>query len=122
MLYEKPEELLSLYEHQSTPNPNIPLRDFFYVSREYEKMVAKESLYSTKRVKEYMLFVERVRKYIQLEDMCLEDAVECAVSECIKEGILSQFLEENRREVITYPDYNLPETMNLILLSLFSIL
>ena len=26
---------LSLYEHQSTCNPNMPLRDLFYVSRTY---------------------------------------------------------------------------------------
>ena len=25
---------LTLYEHQSTPNPNMPLRDLFYVSNE----------------------------------------------------------------------------------------
>ncbi len=36
---------LNLYEHQSTPNPNMPLRDLFYVSREYEKMVVQRSLY-----------------------------------------------------------------------------
>lgn len=36
---------LSLYEHQSTPNPNMPLRDLFYVSKEYEKMIEKKSLY-----------------------------------------------------------------------------
>ena len=28
---------LFLYEHQSTYNPNIPLRDLFYISAEYQK-------------------------------------------------------------------------------------
>lgn len=26
---------LMLYEHQSTPNPNLPLRDLFYVTKDY---------------------------------------------------------------------------------------
>ena len=30
---------LFLYEHQSTYNPNMPLRDLFYISSEYQKMV-----------------------------------------------------------------------------------
>ena len=36
-----------LYEHQSTVNPNIPLRDLFYISAEYSKLVEKKSLYSS---------------------------------------------------------------------------
>ena len=36
-----------LYEHQSTVNPNIPLRDLFYISAEYSKLVEKRSLYSS---------------------------------------------------------------------------
>lgn len=28
---------LYLYEHQSTYNPNMPLRDLFYISSEYQK-------------------------------------------------------------------------------------
>ena len=38
---------LLLYEHQSTYNPNIPLRDLFYISAEYQKLVNKKSLYSS---------------------------------------------------------------------------
>ena len=30
---------LFLYEHQSTYNPNMPLRDLFYISGEYQKLV-----------------------------------------------------------------------------------
>ncbi len=30
---------VSLYEHQSTINPNIPLRDLFYISSEYQKLI-----------------------------------------------------------------------------------
>ena len=42
---------LSLYEHQSTWNPNMPLRDLFYVSRTYQGLVKDETLYSSKRLK-----------------------------------------------------------------------
>ena len=38
---------LNLYEHQSTWNPNMPLRDLFYISSEYQKLVTHQSLYST---------------------------------------------------------------------------
>ena len=38
---------LLLYEHQSTYNPNIPLRNLFYVSTEYQKLVNSKSLYSS---------------------------------------------------------------------------
>ena len=36
-----------LYEHQSTLNPNIPLRDLFYISIEYQKYINNRSLYSS---------------------------------------------------------------------------
>ncbi len=39
---------LNLYEHQSTVNPNMPLRCLFYITREYEKLMDKASLYSSK--------------------------------------------------------------------------
>lgn len=42
---------LSLYEHQSTWNPNMPLRDLFYVSRTYQGLVKDETLYSSKRLR-----------------------------------------------------------------------
>lgn len=38
---------LYLYEHQSTYNPNMPLRDLFYISNEYQKLLDKKSLYSS---------------------------------------------------------------------------
>ena len=33
---------LYLYEHQSTYNPNMPLRDLFYICSEYQKLVDKK--------------------------------------------------------------------------------
>ena len=38
---------LFLYGHQSTYNPNMPLRDLFYISGEYQKLVNHKSLYSS---------------------------------------------------------------------------
>ena len=49
-------------------------------------------------LKEYMLFVERIRTYRQETD--INTAVNSAVNECIKEDILSEFLRKNKREVI----------------------
>ncbi len=150
---------LFLYEHQSTYNPNIPLRDLFYIASEYQKIVDKKSLYSSvlqkipaprflvfyngtknqdeiheeylseafenltgdadlelkvtvlnineghnrelmeqcRVLKEYAQYVARVRKYVPI--LGLDEAVSRAVSECIREGILSEFLRQNRAEV-----------------------
>ncbi len=47
---------------------------------------------------EYTQFIDRVRKWNKV--MELKDAVEKAVNECIREGILAEFLTENRKEVL----------------------
>lgn len=41
------ETSIYLYEHQSTVNPNIPLRDLFYITAEYSRLVGSRSLYSS---------------------------------------------------------------------------
>ena len=38
---------LYLYEHQSTYNPNLPLRDLFYICSEYQTLVDMKSLFSS---------------------------------------------------------------------------
>ena len=48
---------------------------------------------------EYAQYVARVRLYAA--DMSLDQAVERAVDECIREGILAEFLTCNRNEVIS---------------------
>ncbi len=42
---------LMLYEHQSTCNPNMPLRDLFYVSRVLQNRIKDENLYSKSLIK-----------------------------------------------------------------------
>ena len=42
--------VFNLYEHQSTYNPNMPLRSFFYIAQTFEKMVDQKNLYSPIRV------------------------------------------------------------------------
>ena len=56
-------------------------------------------------LKEYAQYVARVRKYAADPDIVLEEAVERAVEECIKEGILAEFLMRNRAEVIKVSIY-----------------
>ena len=48
---------------------------------------------------EYAQYVARVRHYAA--DMSLDQAVERAVDECVREGILAEFLTCNRKEVIS---------------------
>lgn len=47
---------------------------------------------------DYSKYVSMVRNYAG--KMQIEEAVECAVKECIEKGILSDFLLQNRAEVI----------------------
>ncbi len=148
-----------MYEHQSTTNPNMPLRDLFYISKLYQKMVPDKALYGRKEViiptpqfiifyngvnpqperrilrlsdlytikedrpnlelivvqlninegyneeikaccrtlGEYMQYVDCVREYNK--EMSLEDAVEKAIEDSIRKGILVDFLSQNRKEV-----------------------
>ncbi len=41
---------LNLYEQQSTVNPNMPLRNLYYISEELKKLVPMSSLYKGRRV------------------------------------------------------------------------
>ena len=42
---------LNLYEHQSTVNPNMPLRDLIYVTTVLQGIIRDEDLYSSKLIK-----------------------------------------------------------------------
>ena len=149
---------LSLYEHQSTSNPNLPLRFLLYISHLYSRMTKDENLYGTAKVRipapefvvfyngreqmperdilklsdlfmvndrpikleleavvlnisgennrelkaacqtlrEYAIYTDKIRQYT--EEMSLEEAVDRAIRECIREDILREFLENHRME------------------------
>ena len=57
----------------------------------------KDLMEQCQTLKEYAIYVARVRKYASAQN--LNDAVERAITECIKEGILVDFLRKNRSEV-----------------------
>ena len=69
----------------------------------------KELLEQCRTLREYAQYVAKVRKYTK--EMSLDAAVECAVEECIREGILEEFLRGNRAEVIAVSifEYNKDE-------------
>ncbi len=167
---------LNLYEHQSTVNPNIPLRDLFYVSKILQGLIVKEDVYSSRRInipiprfymfynglkempeqwemklsescirlesgemdsmleltvkafninfgknkklldtcqklKEYSQYVERIRRYAK--EMPLKEAIDRAITECIREGILSDFLKKNRAEALEMSWYEYNEELHL---------
>ncbi len=166
---------MSLYEHQASVNPNIPLRDLFYVAKEYQGMVSSKSLYSSRLIKlptpyfvvfyngltsqperkemklsdsfmtpvnepalelkvvqlnigtghnrelmekcpllaQYSQYVSRVQEYAS--GLPLKEAVENAVDECIREGILADFLLKNRSEAIAVSIFEYDEEKELAL-------
>ena len=149
---------VSLYEHQSTYSPNLPLRYLFYISDLYSVITKDMNLYGEKMVKiptpkfiifyngqkkrpekeilklstmyltkdtspsleleavllninpgyndnlksvckslrDYAEYTARVREYAK--GLPIEEAVEKAITECIREGILAEFLSKNRLE------------------------
>ena len=149
---------LSLYEHQSTYSPNLPLRFLLYLADLLSGLTRNANLYGRKRViipppgfiifyngeeeqpdrkilklsdlygaeekehrlelevlmlnintghnpelmkashtlREYAEYTGRVRKYAR--EMPIAEAVEQAITECIREGILKDFLEKNQAE------------------------
>lgn len=168
---------LGIFEHQSTPCPNMPLRDLFYVAKLLKSMTQKDDLYRSKLIKipspkffvfyngtepmedtkvyklseqfekyeefpdlelivtlinvneghnpelmaacetlkNYSIFVAIVRKYIkdiasEIEDSddAVRAAIEKAIDDCINRGILKDFFEKHRKEVVEMEmwDYN----------------
>lgn len=71
---------LYLYEHQSTYNPNIPLRNLFYIADEYQKLVVRKSLYSTSLQKiptpRFVVFYNGTKKVEDLTIFRLSSAYE----------------------------------------------
>ena len=70
----------------------------------------EEIMDACKTLKEYAMYVERVRSYAK--QMLLAEAVEKAVDDCIAEGILSEFLRKNRAEAIKVSIYEYDEELH----------
>lgn len=164
---------LLLYEHQSTFNPNMPLRDLFYVSSVLQGRISGDDLYSRKIVripapkfivfyngtgsqperqilrlsdvfekkqeqpalelnvivyninlgrnsellaacsllKEYAQYVDQVRTLAR--ELPFPKAVEKAVDYCIGNGILADFLRENRAEAIAMSIFEYDEEKHM---------
>ena len=62
-------------------------------------------------LKEYSEFVEKVRNYTKV--MELNTALDRAVTECIQEGILTDFLRKNRAEVIKMSMYEYDQEQHM---------
>lgn len=152
---------MNLYEHQSSYNPNMPLRGMLYFAQLYSKYAdqRKLNLYNStlqkiptpqfivfyngladepdrqvlrlsdafqieggcleceatmlninfgcnkalmekcRRLEEYSIFIATVRKYAEIENMKLGDAIKLAIEECIKKEVLSDILTNQRAEV-----------------------
>lgn len=166
---------MPLYEHQSSYNPNLPLRFFLYNADVFSGLTKDENLYGTKLVRlptpqfivfyngekelpdrmelklsdaytvkeeevslelkavmlninpghnekileacktlrEYTEYTSRVREYTRIMD--LEAAVERAITECIQEGILEEFLKKNRAEAksVSIYEYDMEKHMRM---------
>ena len=69
---------LNLYEHQSSWNPNMPLRGLFYFTELYKHLAEGKNLYGTKLISLptpiYIVFYNGERKMGDFEEMKLSDA------------------------------------------------
>ena len=59
---------------------------------------SQELFEKCKPMHDYMIFVDKVRKYSQ--EQTLEDAVEQTIRECMEEDVMADFLKRNRAEVV----------------------
>ena len=86
-------KLSSAYEHLAG-EPDLELKVLMLNVNEGHN---KDLMEQCQTLKKYAIYVARVRKYASAQN--LNDAVERAITECIKEGILVDFLRKNRSEV-----------------------
>lgn len=68
-----------------------------------------ELLEKCKSLKDYMIFVNKVRQKKNEEKKDIEIAVNEAIDECIQENVLSDFFRKNRREVVGVSIYEYDE-------------
>jgi len=107
-LYDDKEKLLYLYE-VSEENPMLELQVLVLNINEGNNRELKEKC---RCLAEYMLYVDRIRKYAEQYDT-LQEAVERAIEDCIAEGILADFLTKHRAEAMTVSIFEYDEEKEL---------
>ena len=69
---------LFLYEHQSSHNPNMPLRCLFYVSDTYSSLVAQDNIYGSRLIKipapTFVVFYNGIKQMPEETELLLSDA------------------------------------------------
>ena len=74
---------------------------------------SSEFLSKCETLKDYMIFVNKVRVKTDVEKIDIRTAVTEAVDECIAENVLSEFFRNHREEVITVSIYEYDEEGHL---------
>ena len=81
---------MNLYEHQSSFNPNMPLRGLFYLAREYEKYVEQHNIniYGSTLKKlptpKYVVFYNGLQEMPDKSELRLSDAFDRPEESCIE--------------------------------------
>ena len=95
---------LSLYEHQSTYNPNLPLRFLFYLSDLYSAMISENRLYGSSLIEipapRFVVFYNGRAKRPDREIICLSDMYtvkEADISMELKAEVLNINAGHNRQ-------------------------
>ena len=143
---------MTLFEHQSTYNPNMPIRGFMYAARlfyngdeehEDEEILRLSDAFETieriegyewtarmlninygrnkklmekcKPLRNYAILIDKIKRYTA-EKKSIEEAVNQAVDECIKEDVLADFLRKHRAEVmdVCITEYNEERVLDAI--------
>lgn len=93
---------MGLYEHQASANPNMPLRDLIYIAKEYQGMISRRSLYSSRLVRlpapHFIVFYNEPEEQPDRKEMKLSD-----------------FLQKNRAEAIAVSIFEYDEEKELYL-------
>ncbi len=79
------EDSLHLYEHQSTYNPNMPLRDLFYITKELSGIIEEKRLYGTSLIKiptpRFITFYNGTKEQPEKQILRMSDAFECPMEQ-----------------------------------------
>ena len=101
----------------------LRLSDMYYSREEHSELELEATLLNInigyneeiksicKSLKDYAEYTGRVRTYAK--EMRIEEAVEKAITECIREGILAEFLSKNRAEAKKMSIYEYDEEKHM---------